>query len=663
MSDIRDKIHKLANELNEHSYRYHVLSQPTISDAEYDRRFKELEKLENEHPQFILPDSPTRRIGSVPSKKFQSIAHSIPMMSMTNATDAEEIREFDARTRRFLDVENDPIEYVIEVKFDGVALSLRYEDGILVQGLTRGDGTTGEEITAQARTVRSIPLRLVGKTPPSLIEVRGEVLFLRKEFERLNAEQIEAGDEPFANPRNAASGSLRQLDPKITAQRPLTFFAYGTVGDLQVKSQYDALKKVESLGFKISPFFKKCRGADEVVAAYEAALQGRDNFPFEIDGLVIKVNDLALQEKLGVRHRSPRWAVAAKFPPVEENTKLLDIQIQVGRTGALTPVAILEPVGIGGVTVSRSTLHNEAEIKRKDLRIGDTVVVRRQGDVIPAVVASVATLRDGTEREFKFPKKCPVCATTAVQDEDEAVSRCPNPVCPAKVAQRLQHFASRHAMDIEGLGEQNVQLLLDHKLVRDIPDLYTLKVDQLKELPRMGELSSKNLVNAIDQSRTSSLRRFIFALGIRHVGEKAALTLARYSKSIERFRSLTEDELLAIHEIGPETAATILEFLSDKNERKMLDRLLSFNFTLKPEQERGRKLEGLTFVLTGELENMTRDEASAKIELLGGKVSSSVSKKTSFVVAGASPGSKLTKARELGVQILDESELMALLGI
>lgn len=670
------RIEELVHSLNEHAYRYYVLSQPTISDAEYDQLFRELQKLEAAHPELVRSDSPTQRVGAKPLKGFATVRHRLPMLSLDNAMNEDELRDFDEQVRRFLakqGISRETVEYTVEFKFDGVAVSLAYQDGFLLQAATRGDGTTGEDVTLNVRTIRAIPLKLRrDPVPAGLLEVRGEVLFRKKEFDAVNAERVARGEESFANPRNAASGSLRQLNPQETAKRPLWFFAYGIgvvdsadsqLRDLTTNPLDVTMNTIESLGFSISPGFRTVTGAAQLVKAYQEAEAERDALPFEVDGIVVKVNDVGLQERLGFRQRSPRWAIAAKFKPNEAVTRLEDIVIQVGRTGALTPVAVLTPVRVGGVVVSRATLHNQDEIDRKGLLIGDSVVVRRQGDVIPAVVAPITTSRTGKERHFVFPKKCPECDSPVERVPGEAVIRCSNPRCPAKLHNRIVHYASRDAMDIEGLGDKMVALLLEHNLVRDLPSLYTLTREQLQELPRMGELSSKNLVEAIAESKDRPLDRFIFALGIRHVGSKTASVLARYCGTIERFLALTEQELLDIEEIGPETARSLASFLGEESERELVELLLAHGVSpasVVINKAKAKKLEGKIFVLTGTMSSMDRKQAEEKIAEYGGKVSSSVSKKTNFVVAGENAGSKLDNAKKLGVQILDEAEFSRL---
>ena len=666
--DPRGRIGALVQELNEHAYRYYVLAQPTISDAAYDRLYRELESLEAQHPEFIVPDSPTQRVGAAPIVAFETVRHREPMLSLNNAMDSSEIREFHEQVVRFIE-RSDPekassVTYTAELKFDGVALSLHYEDGLLVQALTRGDGESGENVLAQIKTVRSIPLRLRGEQSGP-IEVRGEIVFPRDAFERLNEERLAGGESPFANPRNAASGSLRQLNPAITAERKLAFFAYGVIG-VGSNGHYETLLQAQRWGFPISPFLRTGLTIDGVIAAYQEAESLRMTFPFDIDGLVIKVDSPTLQGALGTRQRSPRWAVACKFPPIEEHTILRDIAVQVGRTGVLTPVAILDPVRVGGVTVSRATLHNLDEIKRKGLLIGDTVVIRRQGDVIPAVVAPVVAARTGSERPFSFPERCPVCDSLVVRDKDYAAIRCVNRSCAAQSAARIIHYAKREAADIEGVGEKMVALLMEHGLVTDISSLYQLTADRLESLPRMGALSSRNLIAAIEKSKDIPLARFIFALGIRHVGERTAQSLADHCGELSKFLSLTVDELVAIPDIGEETAITIAEYLADPAERELIDRLISLGLRIvpssPPQTTTHGPLAGLTFVITGTLPSLSRSEAEQFIRNNGGTVSSSVSKRTSYVLAGTDPGSKIKKAQDLGVEIIDEEMLRQMMG-
>jgi DNA ligase (NAD+) len=663
----------LVKQLNEHGYRYYVLAQPTISDAEYDRKYRELEFLERAHPDAIFPDSPTQRVGASPVAGFQTVRHREPMLSLNNAMNEGEIREFHEQVLRFLEREGaseaiTALSYTVELKFDGIALSLTYEDGLLVQALTRGDGESGEQVLAQVKTVRTIPLRLRGEFPERL-EVRGEVVLPREHFERLNNQRVAAGEPPFANPRNAAAGSLRQLDPSITARRKLAFFAYGVIGVAE-QGHNAILAHAREWGFLISPFIRTQLTIEGVVKAFGEATALRATFPFDIDGIVIKVDPTSLQAILGTRQRSPRWAVAGKFPPVEEHTVLRDISLQVGRTGVLTPVAVLDPIRVGGVTVSRATLHNFDEIERKGLLIGDTVVVRRQGDVIPAVIAPVVAARNGDERHFIPPSNCPVCGSGIIRDREAAAMRCPNRLCSAQSSARIIHYAKREAADISGLGEKMVALLMEHGLVSDVSSLYDLTIAQLEALPRMGQQSSGNLVTAIEKSKTISLERFIFALGIRHVGERTAQALATHYGSLQKVRDATVDELISIPDIGEETAFAISEFLSDPSERELIDRLLSrgvqvqeserVSRTSEGETAGGGALKGLTFVVTGSLPSFTRTEVERFIQHHGGTVSSSVSKRTSYLVAGDEAGSKLKKAEALGVSVLNEAGLRAM---
>ena len=575
----KSRIEILSKELNEHNYRYYVISAPIISDSEYDKCFRELEALENQFPQLKKLDSPTQRVGAQLQDGFSQVAHEVPMLSLTNALDEEEISAFHARTLRLFEdagIKSEP-KYSIEYKFDGVALSCSYLDGALLRAATRGDGQVGEDVTSNVRTIRSIPLalRTASKTSikvPAKLEIRGEVLILNEDFKKLNKEREERGENLFANARNSASGSLRQLDPKITATRPLTFFAYGLIADdnLGVQNHSELMGLVAEMGFKTSPLLKVVSGS-ELLSTYAFAKEQRNVLPFEVDGIVIKVNNLSAQDLLGFRQRSPRWAIAAKFPAVEAYTKLLDINIQVGRTGAITPVAILEPVQVAGVVVSRATLHNEDEILRKELKIGDTVIVRRQGDVIPAVVAAVLSRRDGSERPFIFPKNCPECQSELQRGEDEAVYRCLNSSCPAKLLQRILHFSSRTGADIEGLGDKLAELLLKEGIIKSLSDLYRLQVDAIAKLPRLGELSAKNLLAQINKSKSIPLARFIFALGIRHVGERGAFLLAQHFITLDKLRVANIEELLAIHEIGEETANSLVTFFSEESESQLID--------------------------------------------------------------------------------------------
>lgn len=658
---ILSEMRTLVDFLNHHSWLYHTKGQPEISDAEYDRRFRELEALEKDFPQLKLADSPTRRVGAAPLSEFKSVVHSVPMLSLNNAMNEEEIAEFSERIQKASKQHNINLAFTFEHKFDGVALSLRYENGLLVSAATRGDGEVGEEVTENVRTIHSIPLKLKLTDPPSLLEVRGEVLFLKADFQKLNNDQIEAGDEPFANPRNAAAGSLRQLDSTVTARRPLTFFAYGIGGFKRFEeppTRIALMNQLKAAGFLVADNLKVINSQEMLLAAYREANEKRSSLPFEVDGVVIKVNEIQLCKELGFRERSPRWAIAAKFPPIEEHTTLEEIIIQVGRTGALTPVAVLKPVLVGGVTVSRATLHNSDDIIRKGLLIGDTVVVRRQGDVIPAVVGAVKGLRNGTERAFIFPTHCPECGTAVVRaGGDGAAYRCPNPTCGAKVRERIRHYASKGAADIKGLGDKMVELLYSNGLVKNIPDIFDLSADRLAVLPRMAELSSEKLVAAIQASKRLPLARFLFAIGIRHVGERIARLIAEEVGTVEEFFKIgIERSLERVREIGPEISSSVESFLKDPVESAMVKRLLAVGVTPEPATKvESGVLSGKSFVITGTL-SKKRSEVEEKILALGGKVVGAVSKKIDYLVCGADAGSKLAKAQELGVAVLTEAE-------
>jgi len=653
----------LREALHYHSHRYHVLDDPEIPDAEYDALFRELLEIEERFPDLAAPDSPTRRVGAAPAKEFPPFAHTTPMLSLDNAFDEEEVREFHARISRFLGREVEP-DYVLEPKVDGVAVNLVYRDGVLEHGATRGDGRTGEEITGNLRTIGSLPLRLLGNAPPGLVEVRGEVFLPLEPFDRLNQERVEAGQAAFANPRNAAAGSLRQLDPRITAARPLDIFCYGT-GACEGRSfaaHWEVLEALRGWGFRTNPAAARCRGVEEAVRVHNDLLARRHDLGYEVDGTVLKVDDLALQAELGVRTRSPRWAVAFKFPPVEATTRVLDIQVSVGRTGALTPFAVLEPVQVGGVTISRATLHNASEVARKDVRIGDTVVVRRAGDVIPEVVKPVTGERTGGETVFRMPERCPAC--DAEVDRDEVVARCTGLACPARRKESIRHFASRGALDIAGLGEKIVSQLVDEEMVRDPSDLFTLDEEAVAGLERMGETSARNLMKALDQARQVDLARFLFGLGIRHVGEYVARRLAEAYGALEGLMGAGEEDLVEVGGVGEKVARSVTLFFRQEENRRVLEAMLARG--VRPEgppvaQGPGRELAGRTFVFTGALEKITRSEAKRLVESRGARASSSVSKKTDYVVVGSDPGSKAEKARQLQVRILSEEDFLALI--
>jgi DNA ligase (NAD+) len=662
---MKERLEALRRELRHHNYRYYVLDDPEISDGRYDRLLRELEDLERQFPELITPDSPTQRVGARPLEKFESVAHSVPMLSLENGFSREEVLDFEARIKRFLkrDLE---IAYTVEPKMDGLAVELIYEAGSLVRAATRGDGNVGEEVTQNIRTIRSIPLTLLadGVSPPERLEVRGEVYLRLKDFREYNRRRAETGEPAFANPRNAAAGSLRQLDPRITAQRPLFFFAYGvgsTTG-LALATQWEVLQSLSRWGIPVNSFIKKARGI-EACWDYCLELEGRrQTLPYEIDGVVIKVNDWSLQTELGIKSRSPRWALAFKFQPSQETTRILKIEAQVGRTGVLTPVAHLEPVQVGGVEVSRATLHNQDEIERKDIRIGDTVIVQRAGEVIPEVVKVIDSLRTGKERSYQLPAQCPVCRSPVVRLPGEAAHRCTNPNCSAQIKESIRHFASKGAMDIEGLGEKMVDQLVEKGLVKDYADLYTLTREVLMPLERLADKSAGNLVEALERSKQAALDRFIYALGIRFVGEHVASVLAGYFGRLEALYTASEEELLSVREIGPQAARSIRIFFDNPRNQEVVARLLGSGVRLKGEKMGGPgPLAGKTLVLTGRLTGFTREEAKAKIEALGGKVAGSVSSKTNFLVAGEEPGSKLDRARKLAVPVLSEEELIRLL--
>ncbi len=656
----------LRKELNRHNYLYYVLDAPEIPDAEYDRLFAELVDLEKQYPELITVDSPTQRVGAAPLPEFGEFSHRIPMLSLNNAFTDEEVMAFDRRIRETLDADN--VEYNMEPKFDGLAINLVYERGVLIAGATRGDGATGENVTQNLRTVNAIPLRLNIAQPPAYLEVRGEVLMLRKDFEQLNARQREKGEKTFANPRNAAAGSLRQLDSRITAQRKLSFFAYGwgVVDGMELPATHSAMmEQLAGMGFPLTRLRATGRGVEALLQYYRQMGGQRDQLPFDIDGVVYKVNSLAQQNTLGFVSRAPRFAIAHKFPAQEAMTEVLDIDVQVGRTGAITPVARLNPVFVGGVTVTNATLHNEDEVRRKDVHIGDTVVVRRAGDVIPEVVSVVPGKRPANARSFVMPTHCPVCGSHIIKLADEAVARCSGGLyCSAQRKQALIHFASRRAMDIEGLGEKLVDQLVERDMLHTPADIYHLTLNQLANLERMGEKSAQNLLQAIEASKNTTLARFIYALGIRNVGEATAKDLSYHFGTLEGLLEATGEQLMAVPEVGEVIAQSILQFCAEPHNREVI-RLLQQAGVHWPAVEKltaaQSGLSGKTFVLTGTLPGMSRDEAKALIEGQGGKVSGSVSRKTDFVVAGAEAGSKLEKALELGVTVIDQDQLLDLI--
>ncbi|MEY3261684.1 MAG: hypothetical protein RLZZ620_735 [Pseudomonadota bacterium] len=665
-SSAADRYHDLQRELARLEHAYYVLDQPLVPDAEYDRLYRELLDLEAQHPDWVTPDSLSQRVGGAPLKEFMEVRHSVPMLSLNNAFEESELIGFDRRCREGLGL--DHVEYACELKFDGLAISLRYENGVLVQAATRGDGASGEDVTSNIRTIRAIPLRLQGPNLPNVIEVRGEVFMHLADFEAMNKTAAKSGEKEFANPRNAAAGSLRQLDSKVTAKRPLSFFAYG-LGALE-PSQWlpsthsELLNLYEALGLPVCRERTVVSSLDGLMKFYAGIAAKREQLPYEIDGVVYKVNSFAEQQQLGYVSRAPRFAIAHKYPAQEEITTVLGIDVQVGRTGAITPVARLAPVLVGGVTVTNATLHNEDEVRRKDVRIGDTVVVRRAGDVIPEIVSVVLDRRPSNTQVFVMPTHCPVCESHIERLSDEAVARCSGGLfCAAQRKQALLHFAQRRAMDIEGLGDKIVDQMVDLNLVRTPADLYRLGFAALVNMERMGEKSADNLLQSIAQSKKTTLARFIFGLGIRHVGESTAKDLAKHFGGIHALMEAPMDDLLMVNDVGPVVADSIVSFMSEPHNREVIEQLLASGIEF---QNEGRTttvdLSGKTFVLTGTLPTLSRDQAKELLEAAGAKVAGSVSQKTSFVVAGSEAGSKLDKATELGIPILDEVALLKLLG-
>ena len=663
------RIAELREAINEHNHRYYVLDQPTIPDAEYDNLFRQLQALETAFPALVSADSPTQRVGVAPVAGFASAQHRVPMLSLNNAFSDADIQAFDKRVRDALDVAH--VDYFCELKFDGLAVNLTYENGILVRGATRGDGNTGEDVTANLRTIKAIPLRLTGATVPKKLEVRGEVIMFKKDFLQMNHRQRESGEKEFVNPRNAAAGALRQLDPRMTALRPLRFFAYG-IGESSTPeiaaTHEELLQRLAAFTLPVNALGRVCRGAEGVLNFHREIGALRATLPYEIDGVVYKVNRLDFQSQLGFVSRAPRFAIAHKFPAEEALTEVLGIDVQVGRTGALTPVARLKPVFVGGVTVTNATLHNEDEVRRKDVRIGDTVTVRRAGDVIPEVVAVLLERRPDHAKAFVMPTTCPICGSHAVRGADEAVSRCTGGlICSAQRKQAILHFASRRAMDIEGLGDKLVDQLVDAGLIKSLADIYAVSREQLSGLERMGDKSAANLLEGIEKSKHTTLQRFIYALGIRTVGESTARDLARHFGGLEALLDADLQALQRVPDVGPVVAQAIVDFLAEPHNRAVINALRGHGIVWQETAPRSTneiapsKAGGKTFVLTGTLPTLTRDEAKARIEAAGGKVAGSVSKKTDYVVAGEEAGTKRVKANELGIALLDEVGLLALL--
>lgn len=662
MDQLEQRVQELHKLLNDYGHAYYVLDDPIVPDAVYDQYLHELIALEEQNPDLILPDSPTQRVGSIVSEGFKKVTHANPMLSLSNAFNEEDLRDFDKRIQGIID---ETPTYVCELKIDGLAISLLYEDGLLVRGATRGDGTIGEDITSNIKTIRSIPMRLKEKVT---VEARGEAYMPKSSFAKLNEERTAQDEVLFANPRNAAAGSLRQLDPKITASRNLSMFVYGMGGDGEeqnIDNHLDALGFMKKQGLPTNKETQKCISIEEVLSFIEEWTGKRHDIPYEIDGIVIKVNDYAQQEELGFTAKSPRFAIAYKFPAEEVVTKIIDIDLTVGRTGVITPTAILEPAQVAGSTVQRATLHNEDLIREKDIRIGDHVIIRKAGDIIPEVVSVITEERKGTEVPYEMPTNCPVCESELVRIEEEVALRCVNPQCPAQIQEGIYHFASRNAMNIDGLGEKVVEQLFREQLIKDISDLYTLTVDDLVKLERMGLKSATNLVEAIEASKANSMERVLFGLGIRHIGEKAAKILSENFHSFETLMKTTREELIAIFEIGDKMADSLVTYFEQEEVQLLIGRLKEAGLTL---QYTGRIIDaavmenspfaGKTVVLTGKLIQLTRTEAKEKIASLGGKVAGSVSKKTDLVIAGEEAGSKLEKATSLGIEVWDEQKLL-----
>jgi DNA ligase (NAD+) len=667
MNKVKQRIAELRETINHHNYRYYVLDSPEISDAEYDELMKELRQLEAEHPELVTPDSPTQRIGAPPVEAFGVVEHPQPLLSLANAFSYEELAAWHKRVSNLLGGRR--FDLVCEPKIDGLAVALTYVDGLLATGATRGDGYRGEDITQNLRTIRSIPLSVPKEAPPRF-EVRGEVYLPKAGFKKLNEERAKEELPLFANPRNAAAGSVRQLDSSITARRPLDIFIYGlgwAEGKAVPDTHWEIMQYLKSLGFKINPNIALRRSLDEAEKYHQSWVESREKSPYEADGIVVKVNSIALQQELGTVAHEPRWAIAYKFPAVQGTTKLIDIGINVGRTGSLNPYAVLEPVRVGGVVISSAALHNEEDIHRKDIRIGDWVVVQRAGEVIPEIVEPIVSRRTGKEKIFHMPGRCPVCGSEVIKPEGEAMHRCTNAACPSQALEKIKHFVSRGAMDIDGVGEKLCQALFEAGLIKDAADLYYLTKEQLLGLERMADKSASNVLNSIKASKDRSLARVIFALGILHIGEQYAELLAEQFHSIDQLAKASQEELSTIPSIGPKIAESIVAFFRQKGNKQIIEKLRNAGVRLKREKTKEAKpeelpLAGREFVLTGKLESLSRSEAEAKIKALGGKAGSDVTRSTSYVVVGADPGSKLAKAEKLGTKTLSEAEFLKLLG-
>jgi len=664
--DIEKAIEKLREEIRYHEHRYYVLDDPEISDVKFDELMHRLQEMEKERPELVTPDSPTQRVGGQPAEEFAKVRHSAPMLSLDNTYSLDELRDFDRRVRELSGREQVP--YVAELKLDGLSMALTYEDGILVRGLTRGDGIQGEDVTQNVRTIRSVPLKIDARKleaigHPQKFEVRGEVIMTHKAFRQANEQRENNGEAPFANPRNAAAGTLRQLDPKVVAERNLDIFLYYLLvnGRPPLKEHWKVLEVLKELGFKVNPYRRLAQSFDELAGYIEEMEPQREKLEYEIDGVVVKVNEIGLWDELGMTAKSPRWAIAYKYPAHQETTTVIDIRPQVGRTGTLTPVADLEPVNVGGVTVSHATLHNMDEVQRLGVKIGDTVLVQRAGEVIPQVLKVTRQAPHG--REFRMPKHCPVCGGDVIRVEGEVAYRCVNAACPAQLKESLLHFAARHALNINGLGESLVDQLVDKKIVQDAADLYRLSEEQLANLERMGKKSAQNLLAEIEKSKKADLARVVYAIGIRFVGERTAQLLAEHFGSIDKLMVAAPEELYEVEEIGPKVAQSIVEFFRETRNRDVIEKLRQAGLKFEQQKRRaGGSLDGLQFVLTGSMPGFSREEATRRIEDAGGRVTGSVSKKTNYVVVGSDPGSKLDKARSLGLEILDEARLRKLLG-